>query len=124
MPIQPLLVTILLTDTSTKTLDLLKALGLDLVSLANNHSFDYRQQGIIKGDARSASIAAASIIAKVTRDRIMREYHAAFPQYGFYNHKGYATREHLESLKRYGPCAIHRKSFYPVMSLSLPFGDM
>ena len=83
-----------------------------------------RQIPIIKGDAKSASIAAASIIAKVTRDRIMREYHAAFPQYGFYNHKGYATREHLESLKRYGPCAIHRKSFYPVMSLSLPFGDM
>lgn len=81
-----------------------------------------RQIPIIKGDAKSACIAAASIIAKVTRDRIMTEYHAAFPHYGFHNHKGYATKEHLECLRLHGPCPIHRKSFYPVMSLSLPFG--
>jgi ribonuclease HII len=76
---------------------------------------------IIKGDAKSASIAAASIIAKVTRDRIMMKFHDDFPWYCFNNHKGYATREHLECLKKHGPCPIHRKSFYPVMSLTLPF---
>jgi len=80
-----------------------------------------RQLPIIKGDAKSASIGAASIIAKVTRDRIMLAYHAVYPCYGFNRHKGYATREHLECLMKYGPCPIHRKSFYPVMSLSLPF---
>jgi ribonuclease HII len=80
-----------------------------------------RQMPIIKGDAKSACIAAASIIAKVTRDRIMMEYHKAYPEYGFDKHKGYATKGHLESLRKYGPSPIHRKSFYPVMSLSLPF---
>lgn len=80
-----------------------------------------RQIPIIKGDEKSASIAAASIMAKVTRDRIMTAYHNSFPLYGFDNHKGYATKEHLECLRRYGPCPIHRKSFYPVMTLSLPF---
>ena len=81
-----------------------------------------RQMPVIKGDAKSASIGAASIMAKVTRDRIMMEYHATYPCYGFNRHKGYATKEHLECLKKYGPCPIHRKSFYPVMSLALPFG--
>ncbi|HMK61576.1 MAG TPA: ribonuclease HII [Dissulfurispiraceae bacterium] len=80
-----------------------------------------KQIPIIKGDAKSASIAAASIIAKVTRDRMMMDYHATFPQYGFDHHKGYATRKHLECLKLHGPCPIHRKSFHPVISLSLPF---
>jgi ribonuclease HII len=80
-----------------------------------------RQMPIIKGDDKSASIGAASIMAKVTRDRIMMEYHAVYPCYGFNRHKGYATREHIECLRKYGPCPIHRKSFYPVMSLALPF---
>lgn len=66
---------------------------------------------IIKGDALSISIGAASIIAKVTRDRIMREYDKIFPMYGFEKHKGYGTKAHVEALKEFGPCMIHRKSF-------------
>lgn len=77
------------------------------------------QRAIIKGDQKSASIASASIIAKVTRDRIMKQYHDAFPQYGFDKHKGYATKEHLNALKKFGPCPIHRKSFSPVRELML-----
>lgn len=69
---------------------------------------------IIKGDALSLSIAAASIIAKVTRDRLMAAYHETFPQYNFNLHKGYGTAEHLQRLARYGPCAIHRRTFTPV----------
>ena len=66
---------------------------------------------IIKGDALSISIGAASIIAKVARDRIMREYDKIFPMYGFEKHKGYGTKAHVEALKEFGPCMIHRKSF-------------
>lgn len=69
---------------------------------------------IIKGDALSMSIAAASVVAKVTRDRLMTTYHEAFPQYNFSSHKGYGTADHLERLARYGPCAIHRMTFAPV----------
>ena len=69
------------------------------------------QVPIIKGDAKSLSIAAASVIAKVTRDRIMKEYDDLFPEYGFAKHKGYGSREHIAALKKYGPCPIHRKSF-------------
>ncbi len=69
------------------------------------------QKKIIHGDARSLSIAAASIIAKVTRDRLMTEYDSLFPEYGFAAHKGYGTKAHYEAIKKYGPCAIHRKSF-------------
>ncbi len=76
---------------------------------------------IIKGDAKSASIAAASIIAKVTRDRLMDDYDREYPQYGFSRHKGYGTAEHMEALKKYGPCPIHRKSFEPVKSISARF---
>jgi len=72
------------------------------------------QEAIIDGDALVFSIAAASIIAKVTRDRIMTELAKKYPQYGFLNHKGYGTKEHLEALKKYGPCPIHRRSFKPV----------
>jgi ribonuclease HII len=71
-------------------------------------------QGIIKGDALSQSIAAASIIAKVTRDRMMLEYHAQWPQYGFDRHKGYGTPQHLQALDTYGPCPIHRMSYEPL----------
>jgi len=69
---------------------------------------------IIKGDALSVSIAAASIIAKVTRDRLMAEYHRIHPQYNFLSHKGYCTEEHLQRLVEHGPCAIHRRTFAPV----------
>lgn len=72
---------------------------------------------LIKGDAKSASIAAASIIAKVTRDRMMDEQDLIYPQYGFKKHKGYVTKYHLEMLEKYGPCAIHRKSFAPVQKI-------
>ena len=70
-----------------------------------------RQVPIIKGDAKSQSIAAASIMAKVTRDRIMLEYDKLYPEYGFARHKGYGTQQHIEALKEYGPCPIHRKTF-------------
>ncbi len=72
---------------------------------------------IIKGDSLSVSIAAASIIAKVTRDRLMARYHAIFPEYGFLSHKGYGTAEHLERLARHGPCSIHRRTFAPVQEV-------
>lgn len=72
------------------------------------------QTPLIDGDARSFSIAAASVLAKVTRDRIMGDYDRQFPQYGFANHKGYSTPEHLRALKEFGPCEIHRKSFAPI----------
>ena len=68
-------------------------------------------ESIIKGDAKCYNIAAASIIAKVTRDRIMREYDEIYPQYGFINHKGYGTAKHIAAIKEYGLCPIHRKSF-------------
>ncbi len=72
------------------------------------------ERPIIKGDTLSLSIAAASIIAKVTRDRLMAEYHDMFPEYDFLSHKGYGTREHLQRLARHGPCSIHRRTFTPV----------
>jgi len=69
------------------------------------------QVPIIKGDAKSASIAAASIIAKVYRDRLMDEYAEQYPEYGFDSNKGYGTAAHIEAIKKYGPCPIHRRSF-------------
>lgn len=74
-------------------------------------------QAIVKGDAKSMSIGGASILAKVTRDRIMVEYDKEYPEYGFKKHKGYPTKEHKEALKKYGACPIHRKSFKPVMEV-------
>ena len=70
-----------------------------------------RQVPIIKGDAKSISIGAASIIAKVTRDRLMKEYDTVFPEYGFAANKGYGSAAHIEALKKYGPTPIHRRSF-------------
>ena len=70
-----------------------------------------REVSIIKGDATSYSIAAASIVAKVTRDRQMAELDRLYPQYGFARNKGYGTREHIEALKKWGPCPLHRRSF-------------
>jgi ribonuclease HII len=72
------------------------------------------QKNIIKGDRISASIAAASIIAKVYRDKLMQGLHEQYPLYGFDRHKGYGTKDHLEALAKYGPCPYHRKSFSPV----------
>ena len=74
-------------------------------------------KNIVKGDARCASIAAASIIAKVTRDREMMKLDELYPQYGFAKHKGYGTADHLEALQKYGPLPVHRKSFRPVYEL-------
>lgn len=76
--------------------------------------FPLSSEGIVKGDSKSLSIAAASIIAKVLRDHKMMEYHDIFPHYGFAQHKGYGTRAHLAALEKYGPCPIHRRSFAPV----------
>jgi ribonuclease HII len=76
--------------------------------------FKQPQTAIVGGDGKSKSIAAASVIAKVTRDRMMRKWHSEFPQYSFDRNKGYGTREHLESLQIHGPCSIHRRSFAPV----------
>lgn len=88
---------------------LLDAITLPRVSLP--------QQAIIKGDCRSHSIAAASILAKVTRDRFMCDLHERYPQYNFRKHKGYGTREHMELLRKHGPCEAHRRSFEPVAFL-------
>ena len=73
------------------------------------------QRAVIKGDRLSLSIAAASVIAKVLRDRLMARAHVCYPQYGFLTHKGYGTAEHLRQLERYGPCKLHRRSFRPVV---------
>lgn len=77
-------------------------------------NFSVKQKAFISGDKFVKSISAASIIAKVTRDRIMRKYDEKYPQYQFGKHKGYGTKLHMEKLKKYGPCEIHRKSFRPV----------
>jgi ribonuclease HII len=74
------------------------------------------QTAIVKGDARSYSIAAASVLAKVTRDRLMLGFHAQFPEYSFADHKGYGTAKHLAAIAKHGACEIHRKSFAPLKS--------
>jgi ribonuclease HII len=73
----------------------------------------YRQTALVQGDAKSYSIAAASVLAKVTRDRLMREYDQMYPSYGFAEHKGYGTPQHLAAITKFGACPIHRKSFAP-----------
>ena len=83
------------------------------------HTLSHPQTPIVKGDSKSFSIAAASILAKVTRDRLMIEYDAKFPGYGFARHKGYGTVRHLEALVAHGPCPIHRHSFAPVRARQL-----
>ena len=82
---------------------------VDALTHINTKGIPY--DSIIKGDAKCYNIAAASIIAKVTRDRIMREWDEIYPQYGFINHKGYGTAKHIEAIKEYGPCPIHRRTF-------------
>ena len=82
---------------------------VDALTHINTKGIPY--DSIIKGDAKCYNISCASIIAKVTRDRIMREWDEIYPQYGFINHKGYGTAKHIQALKEYGPCPIHRKTF-------------
>ncbi len=100
-----------------KTSAMLQAKGLaDAPGLLLNDAVtipgvEIPQESIIKGDAKSVSIAAASILAKVTRDQLMEAYDAQYPEYGFARNKGYGTKEHIEALKRLGPCPIHRHSF-------------
>jgi ribonuclease HII len=81
----------------------------------------FPHDGIVKGDGISLSIAAASVIAKVTRDRVMNGLDVEFPEYGFARHQGYGTKEHLEALRVHGPCLHHRRSFQPVAQLTLSF---
>jgi len=81
---------------------------------------DLPQERLIKGDSRSYSIAAASIVAKVERDAMMHAHDRAYPEYGFAHHMGYGTPEHLAALSRHGPCPIHRRSFIPVSQARLP----
>lgn len=85
----------------------------DLALIDGNRAknFGLPVRTIVKGDSLSASIAAASILAKVTRDRLMEELDEAYPQYGFAVHKGYGTKRHYEALREYGPCPIHRRTF-------------
>jgi ribonuclease HII len=83
--------------------------------------FPIEHTALVGGDGRSFSIAAASVIAKVTRDRLMIELDAVYPDYAFAQHKGYGTPLHLERLKQHGPCPIHRRSFLPVAQALFPF---
>ncbi|MSU61889.1 MAG: ribonuclease HII [Pedosphaera sp.] len=82
-------------------------------------SLRFPQTPIVKGDALSYSIAAASVVAKVTRDRLMHAFDAQYPHYGFAEHKGYGTPKHLAMLAKHGPCPIHRQSFMPVKQAQL-----
>lgn len=90
---------------------------IDAVKLSD---VNIEQDSMFKGESVSASIAAASIIAKTVRDDIMVEYHEKFPVYNFSGHKGYSTKQHMESIQLHGPCPIHRKSFRKVMDVPLP----
>ena len=89
---------------------------VDGLNLSHSHIPSLK---IIKGDQLSQSIAAASILAKVTRDRLMVEYHKKWSAYGFDQHKGYATEQHLHALKQHGPCELHRKTFEPIKTALL-----
>lgn len=98
--------------------------SVDLTHLAGNvnsphhkTSLPERCKFVVKGDQQCFSIAAASIIAKVTRDAVMDDYHRQYPQYGFDRHKGYGTSHHLAALHQHGPCPIHRRSFAPLKTL-------
>lgn len=107
-----------------------RALGVEpaLVLVDGNHRIPHlparTQETVVGGDGKSASIAAASVLAKVTRDRWMAEAHKQFPQYNFAGNKGYGTPDHIEALRRHGPSPLHRKSFAPIrkaLAPELPF---
>ena len=90
---------------------------IDVLLIDGNQAINFdkiEQMSITKGDSLSKSIAAASILAKVTRDNIMNEYANKYPQYGFENHKGYPTKQHIEAINKYGVLDIHRKTFKPI----------
>ena len=82
-------------------------------------STEWDQTAVVKGDSRRYSIAAASVLAKVTRDRVMLEHDGRYPCYGFASHKGYGTPQHLAALAVHGPCPIHRRSFAPLRPANL-----
>ena len=94
----------------------IKKLNADFLLIDGNFKIHCAtpQKSVVRGDAKVMSIAMASIIAKVTRDRLMQKYNKKYPQYGFDKHKGYGTAAHFASLEEFGPCQIHRKTFYPV----------
>jgi ribonuclease HII len=96
--------------------DLVVVDGLDVIP-----GVPYAQEAVVDGDARLLSIAAASVLAKVVRDRIMERLDRVWPDYGFARHKGYGTPEHLAAIGRRGPCPLHRYSFSPVCVQELPF---
>ncbi|MBC8439581.1 MAG: ribonuclease HII [Deltaproteobacteria bacterium] len=89
------------------------SLAPDFLLIDGNFTLDMdiEQSAIVKGDSRSISIAAASIIAKITRDAIMKELHELYPKYNFIQHKGYPTKAHKEAIFKYGPCPVHRRTF-------------
>ncbi|MEO8648678.1 MAG: ribonuclease HII, partial [Acidobacteriota bacterium] len=91
------------------------AADLLLIDAVRLHSLSLPQRSIIKGDSISASIAAASVIAKTFRDELMTEYDAAYPEFGFRRHVGYGTREHFAALREHGPCPLHRRTFRGVV---------
>ncbi|MBF0342667.1 MAG: ribonuclease HII [Nitrospirae bacterium] len=95
-------------------LDLSSTPDILLIDAVKLQDLDIAQHSIIRGDSKSAAIAAASIVAKVLRDSIMLSYHQQYPQYGFNKHKGYGTKHHIEMILAHGPCAIHRRSFAPL----------
>lgn len=92
-----------------------------LIDAVKVPSVDIKQITPFKGESKSSHIAAASIVAKVVRDRCMYYYHSIYPEYGFDRHKGYCTKEHIRMIQIHGPCPIHRKTFKKVLSLTLPF---
>ena len=103
---------------ATENLDYkVDALLIDAVKFPE---WDIPQRSLIKGDQRSLSIAAASILAKVTRDKLMKKFDQEFPGYSFAQHKGYGTKKHREALSVLGPCEIHRKSYQPIKDILSP----
>jgi ribonuclease HII len=90
-----------------------------IVLLDGNFTLDlpFKVKSIVRGDSKSISIASASIIAKVTRDKIMSDYHKLYPEYNFRDNKGYGTKEHFEAIEKHGSCKIHRMSFYPLNTI-------
>jgi ribonuclease HII len=91
-----------------------------LIDMVNGFKYHRPYQLIIDGDRQVLSIAVASILAKVTRDRLMRKYHQQYPQYNFHRHKGYGTKLHQGCLKKYGICQIHRQSYLPIKKILIP----
>ena len=109
----------ILQATKTAMKKAIKKMQPDFLLLDGNFKIksEIPQKSVIKGDQKVMSIAMASIIAKVTRDRLMQKYHKKYPRYGFDKHKGYPTKAHFANLQKFGPCKIHRKTFYPVSTL-------